>query len=301
MECNFCKNSFVNKRNLTIHQQTAKYCLKIQGKKIDEKKYKFVCKGCKKKFRLRQDHRRHENSCKSIFLNIKQELDKLKKENFTLEKDLRNLREQLNKSQETIKSLQKDMKEVAIKAVSRPTHNTSNKTIQINNYIKNMPPLENKRIQDNIPMLTLDHHVKGAEGYAEYALEFPFKNRIVCVDVSRNKIKYKNEDGDVVEDIGFRKMMTKLCNALKDRSFKLCQDHYEKLASKYSEEEVENSNFDFMEAAKAIYKYASGRESDFCSKIIKLISRGSKVGNSSSKPSVNLLGDDSMIDFVIED
>jgi len=36
-------------------------------------------------------------------------------------------------------------------------------------------------------MLTLDHHVKGAEGYAEYALEFPFKDKIVCVDVNRNK------------------------------------------------------------------------------------------------------------------
>ena len=284
MECKFCKNNFANKRNLNIHQQTAKYCLKIQGKEIDEKNYKFICKGCKKKFRLKQDHRRHENSCKSIFEKMKKEIRNLEKENFEFEnkniilkKEVEKLKKVIFKKDEMIKSLQRDMKEVAIKAVSRPTHNTSNKTIQINNYIKNMPNLEYKRIEDSVPLLTLDHHVKGAEGYAEYALEFPFKDRIVCVDVSRNKIKYKNEDGDVIEDVGFRKMMTKLCSALKDRTFKLCQDHYEKLVQEFSEEEVDNPNFDYMEAGRAIYKYANGRESDFCNKIIKLISRGSKT------------------------
>jgi hypothetical protein len=140
-----------------------------------------------------------------------------------------------------------------------------------------MEPLKIDHIKESVPMLTLDHHVKGPEGYAEYALEFPFKNRIVCVDVSRNKIKYKNEEGDIIEDIGFRKMMEKLCEALKDRSFKLCQDHYEKLARKFSEEEMDNTDFDFMEAAKAIHKYANGRESDFCNKIIKLIGKGARV------------------------
>jgi hypothetical protein len=167
--------------------------------------------------------------------------------------------------------------ELSLVAVKRPTSTTSNKTIQINNYIKQMEPLRIDRIKENVPMLTLDHHVKGPEGYAEYALEFPFKDRIVCVDVARNKIKYKNEEGDIIEDPGFRKMMLKLCDALKDRSYKLCQDHYEKLLDKFSEEEMDNTDFDFMEAAKAIHKYANGRESDFCSKIIKLISKGSKV------------------------
>jgi hypothetical protein len=168
------------------------------------------------------------------------------------------------------KDLQKRYDNLSITAVKRPTTNTKN--IQINNYIKNMPPLLELDIKENVQYLTLDHHVKGAEGYAEYALEFPFKDKIVCVDTARNKIKYKNEEGDVIEDVGFRKMMVKLCNELKDRSFNLSQEHYEKLSDNFSDKEMEDYNF--MEAALAITKYANGKESDFCNKIIRMISKG---------------------------
>ena len=67
--------------------------------------------------------------------------------------------------------------------------------------------------------------------------------------MTRNKIKY---------DIGFQKMMIKLCEALKDRSFSLCQEHYEKLIR------------EFTETAMAITRYANGRENEFCNKVIKL-------------------------------
>jgi hypothetical protein len=40
--------------------------------------------------------------------------------------------------------------------------------------------------------------------------------------------------------------------------------------------ELHDRCFDFMEAAKAIFKYANGRENEFCNKIIKLISRGAR-------------------------
>jgi len=274
MICEFCGNSFANKRNLSVHQRNTKYCLKIQGKKIDTSDYKYECKGCNKKYRLRQDYRRHMLSCKVekniIKMGYENKIKELEQKNILLKKE----NEILIKENRELKS---KYHELSLVAVKRPTSTTSNKTIQINNYIKQMEPLRIDRIKENVPMLTLDHHVKGPEGYAEYALEFPFKDRIVCVDVARNKIKYKNEEGDIVEDPGFRKMMLKLCDALKDRSYKLCQDHYEKLLDKFSEEEMDNTDFDFMEAAKAIHKYANGRESDFCSKIIKLISKGSKV------------------------
>ena len=47
MECQFCKKTFSDKSNLKKHQTNAKYCLKIQGKEIEEK---YVCKYCGKKF-----------------------------------------------------------------------------------------------------------------------------------------------------------------------------------------------------------------------------------------------------------
>jgi hypothetical protein len=268
-ECKYCNKKLSSKSSLSVHIKRAKYCLEIrnitQNNSTDNL---FACEGCGCKYTSKQNLIIHKENC--VKYHVNKETKILKDRNSQQEKIIKELKL-------VILNLQKDMKEVAIKAVSRPTHTTSNKTIQINNYIKQMEPLRIDRIKENVPMLTLDHHVKGPEGYAEYALEFPFKDRIICVDVARNKIKYKNEEGDIVEDPGFRKMMLKLCDALKDRSYKLCQDHYEKLLDKFSEEEMDNTDFDFMEAAKAIHKYANGRESEFCSKIIRLISKGSKV------------------------
>ena len=63
-------------------------------------------------------------------------------------------------------------------------------------------------------------------------------------------------------------MMTKLCEALKDRSFNLCQEHYEKLTREFTEKEMEEYN---------CTRYANGRENEFCNKVIKLISKGSKI------------------------
>lgn len=202
--------------------------------------------------------------------NVKQELEESKNLNIKLNIEL----EKLKTENELLRADKKDLQErydnLSITAVKRPT--TSTKNVQINNYIKNMPPLLESDIKENVQYLTLDHHVKGAEGYAEYALEFPFKDKIVCVDTARNKIKYKNEEGDIIEDVGFRKMMIKLCKELKDRSFNLSQEHYEKLSDNFSEKEMEDYNF--MEAALAITKYSNGKESDFCNKIIKMISKG---------------------------
>ena len=137
-----------------------------------------------------------------------------------------------------------------------------------------MDPLRIDDIKNTVPMLTLDHHIKGAEGYAEFALEFPFKEKIVCVDVNRNKIKYKDCEGNVIEDVGFQKMMTKLCDLLKDRSFNLSQEHYDKLSEQFTDKELDD--FNCMNTALAISRYANGKENEFCNKIIKLISKGSK-------------------------
>jgi hypothetical protein len=270
MECQFCKHMFSSKSALNTHQSKAKYCLKIQGK--NDIKGQFICNLCEKSFLNNNRYKSHKNICRSNLFYVKEsDILNNKIQELTRKLDISTtenefLREELKKSQEK-------HQELSITAVKRPT--VSNKNIQINNYIKNMTPLLECDITDSVQYLTLDHHVKGAEGYAEYALEFPFKNKIVCVDTARNKIKYKNGDGDVVEDLGFRKMMEKLCNALKDRSFNLSQEHYEKLSDKFTEKEVDDYNF--METAIAISKVANGRESEFCNQMIKMISRNSSI------------------------
>ena len=267
MECKYCKKVLSTKSALKTHQNGAKYCLLIQGKNI---KGHYQC-SCKKSFFSKQRYESHKLSCNRLERKCAEHA-KLQKEHIKLQKENARLLERNSILEEQLKHIQERYDKLATTAVKRPT--TSTRTVQINNYIKNMEPLRLEDIQEAVPLLTLEQHSKGAEGYAEFALEFPFKNKIVCVDVARNKIKYKNDEGDVIEDIGFRKMMTKLCVSLKDRSFHLGLEHRQKLSERWTEKELDS--YDFMEAAKAIAKYAHGRESEFCNKVIKLISKGAR-------------------------
>ena len=279
MECQFCKNIFSTKTNLNSHQKTAKYCLKIQGIEVEKK---YECKWCNKLFTIFSNFERHKKVCKDpkkieeyeYQTKIKdQEIMNVKEENNILKKEIEMLKNTICELRADKKDLQERYDNLSLTAVKRPVNNTKN--IQINNFIQKMEPLRIEDIEESVPMLTLDHHVKGVEGYAEYALEFPFKDKIVCVDVNRNKIKYKDGEGNVIEDVGFQKMMTKMCESLKDRSFNLCQEHYEKLSEQFTEKELDEYNC--MNTALAISRYANGRDNEFCNKMIKLISRGSII------------------------
>jgi len=188
-----------SKSALNTHQTKTKYCLKIQGK--TNIKGKFVCKLCNKNFLNNNRYKYHINICKSDRFYIK-ELEKLKEENQCLKEENSSQKKENEILKAELEKFRDDYKELSLTAVKRPT--TNNKNIQINNFINKMEPLRLVDIQSSVPMLTLDHHVKGAEGYAEFALELPFKDKIVCVDVNRNKIKYKNEEGDIIEDMGFQ-------------------------------------------------------------------------------------------------
>jgi hypothetical protein len=263
MECQYCKKTLSSKSSLNFHQKNTKSCLILQGENVNKK---VKCDHCDKLLSCKTSLKRHITKCRHKYKFMEDELQDAKKEIEMLKNTIQELR--VDK-----KDLQERYDNLSLTAVKRPT--TSTKNIQINNYIQNMMPLLLEDIKQSVPMLTLEHHVKGPEGYAEFALEFTFKDKIICLDENRDKFKYKNEDGDVIEDIGFRKMMTKLCLALKDRSFNLCQDHYENLSEKFTEEEMKEYNC--METAMAITRYANGRENDFCNKVIKLISKGSKM------------------------
>jgi hypothetical protein len=266
MECKYCKNNFSNKTALNHHQKTAKYCLIVQGKKSTL----YTCKYCKKNVSTKHRLYTHYQSCdkyKAMGVSNSYEI-KIKH----LQEIVDEQKQIMEEQKQTISNLQDKLENIALKAVSTSsTTNNNTKNIQINNFLKNAPALTDQVIQDNIQYLTLDHHVQGAEGYAKYAMEFPFKGRIVCVDVSRNKIKYKDGDGNVIEDAGFQKMMMKLCKAIYGKSYDLSIEHLDKLARQFTEKELEQ--YDYLEAAKAITMYSKGSESDFCRKIIKIISK----------------------------
>lgn len=200
--CQYCENTFLNKHTLSQHQKTAKYCLKLQGKANNV----FKCVYCSKKFSTKQNMDVHSYKCQS-------------KNKFSYERKLEEKDIQIEELKEQIENLQNKLENIAIKAVQRST-TTVNKT-QINNFIQNMPAVTTEQLLEHSGNLTLQHVQKGASGYAEYALEYPLKDRIACVDYSRRKIKFKDTTGNVVTDPEMSKLAPMFFESIKEKSSQL--------------------------------------------------------------------------------
>ena len=68
--CETCAKAFGTKGQLVEHRNSAKYCLKLRGKKEGEKK--FICE-CSKVFYYRSSYGKHVSVCKNRVLKEKDE------------------------------------------------------------------------------------------------------------------------------------------------------------------------------------------------------------------------------------
>tara|TARA_B110000908_G_C10147988_1_gene399969 strand:- start:70 stop:819 length:750 start_codon:yes stop_codon:yes gene_type:complete len=222
----------------------AQYCIKTRKNTGDIKFFK--CDGCYKNFTSKQTLQLHSLKCKS------NELNSYKQENKTLKKMYDDkiifLETQINQKDDIIQDLQNKLENIAISAVSRPT--TSNKT-QINNYIQQLQPVTEEHLIDNVQHLTIDHIMKGPEGYAQYALEYPLKDRLICVDYARRKVKFKNKDGKVITDPEMSNLATKFFNSIKDKNKELIIECGKKLKENFGDE---------LDTIVKIFDYKSGVE-----------------------------------------
>ena len=112
MECEFCNHKFSNKSSLRSHQRHAKYCLKLRGKE----EYNFECSGCGKKYTSKENLQIHETSCISINSN-------------TFKSIIESKNIEIKELKAHIKELEKQIQEIALKAVSRPTTTKTHKCI----------------------------------------------------------------------------------------------------------------------------------------------------------------------------
>ena len=275
MECQYCKKILKTKGSLTKHKKTAKYCLKIQGNILTKN---FQCNICNKFLSTKTNLDRHNNVCKNskeYIKSLENKNLKLLEKNKYLEKQLFQKDKLFEDSQKQISDLQHMLANVAVKAATKPT-TTDNRSIHINNVINNLQPIKDDELKTCGEHLTLEHHRQGAEGYAKFALDIPFKDKLACIDVNRKKFKYKDDDGNVVEDEGFHKMFKKFCQSVSGKSLDLSQEHYDLLAEQFGEKGVDD-NFDCSEFARALGSYSGTNENAFCKKIINIISKNTKV------------------------
>ncbi len=212
---NTVKKKFTNKSNLKAHQKTTKYCIKIQNELLNKQiiKTDFNCEFCCKNFTTKTNLKSHEKIC-----------TKKQEANISLEKDkniesLKILLEEKDKIiEEKNKLIEKLMTMIQpVNIVNNSSHNTTTSNTQkINNIINNLTPITDDHITEQSQYLNIDYIKRGSAGYVDYALEYPFKDKILCVDFARRKIKYKNNDGDIVDDPEMVKLSQKFFKAIEN-------------------------------------------------------------------------------------
>jgi len=265
MECIYCKNTFSSKSVLNNHMKTAKYCLKLQNKEknINQDDIR-KCNGCGKIFTTKFNFQRHIQNCHKIE-NMTQ-IIALKTENKNLIDKLDEKESLIDDLRLQIQHLQDKLENIAIKAVSRPVSTTKNTQI---NYIQQLQPVTEEHLVSNVANLTIDHIIKGPEGYAEYALEYPLKDRMICSDYSRRKVKFKDKDGNVITDPEMTTLTKKFFESIHEKNKELICKYANELKERLGDENVMDTVIKIFEYKEAVNRACDGEKTDFHHDFVK--------------------------------
>jgi flagellin-like hook-associated protein FlgL len=227
----------------------------MQGKTVD----KYKCNSCQKTFCNNNWLLQHQSICLE-FIKEQHEIEK-------------------KALQQEIQALKNTIKELAEKAISnaKPVVNNNHNTT-INNHIENLNVITEAHLQDQAKHLTIEHIKKGALGYSEYFLEHPLKDRVVCTDYSRRKLKYKNEQGEVVTDPELSKLSDLLFKSIKERNRELTIQYTNELTDKFKTATDPVQLSYFMEVASKfsqqdleVFRMFNGDKNDFFHDILRNI------------------------------
>jgi hypothetical protein len=250
MKCPYCDNVFRSISSLNNHIKTARYCL---SKRTDKTSPQFKCCKCPKTFTSKRWLKSHENKCGETIEELKDRNSELITQNDLLEGTVYELKQ-------TIKELQDKLENIAIKAVQRPT----TRNTQINNYIQQLKPVTEEHLIKSVRNLTIDHILQGPEGYAEYALGYPLKGRVLCSDYSRRKVKFKDKDGSVVTDPEMTSLAVKFFESIKEKNKELICKYANELKEKLGDDNVMDTVVKLFDYKAAVEKGSDGGDkSDF--------------------------------------
>ncbi len=234
IECEFCKHTFTSKSNYNIHLKSAKFCLKLRG--IESNK-SFICSCCNKTYLTADILQKHYAICSNHYsykqLNFLKKESKEQIELFEIQLDKvmnenKRLKNEHEKYEQKLKDLQDRYDKLTELVVTRPitinNNTTDNSTTHIrNNIIQNLQPITQNDLDIQANNLTVEHIKNGADGYVQFFLEFPLKDKLVCTDLSRKIVKYKNEDGILVTEPNMVNITKKAVSSIKNKKDELIQ------------------------------------------------------------------------------
>ncbi len=82
-------------------------------------------------------------------------------------------------------------------------------------------PITEEFLIENIKFLTIEHIVKGPEGYADYFIKYVLKDRIIVVDYLNPLVKFKDGLGETIIDYGADILTKLIFNSIRDRNKEL--------------------------------------------------------------------------------
>lgn len=227
--CEYCGNSFKQKKNLVKHQKTAVFCLKIRSEKD-----------------VKQKEIKYQNEIAVLSVKL-QERDKIIKE-----------------LKDDIKTLQNKLENIALQSVKRP-NNVTNTT----NNIVSLQPLTSDWLNSQALFLTREHIEKGISGYAEFAKNYSLKDRVKCVDFSRKNFQFINGDGETVKDNRGNRICKLFFDSIKTQNETLVniikEDILERVAHTSSPLETNillNMMTDIINISRGIKKVSEGENHD---------------------------------------
>jgi len=250
--CDYCKKDFSNKYILRNHQKTAKYCLRIQNKPLEEE---HVCENCESVFTQKTHLKTHMKTCRATN-NIKQVQKRHKKQIHTLRKQLqqqeakyeRKIEKIQTQYERKIEKLQDRIQELATKAIAKPT--TTNNTTNV----LNLTPfdMDAKCIKDKIQeKYDFGYFLKGQRGVAEFTKENLLTDKegnlmYICCDPSRSIFKYKDEKGELRKDVQANRLSKTVTPSILSKAHSLVMEEVEN-GEEESEEEKNKKNMKHYE------------------------------------------------------
>ena len=182
-----------------------------------------------------------------------------------LENELKKIKDE---HRQEIKILQDKLENIALESVRRPTHTYNNKH-QINTIIQNMAPISLDDMKEESKHLTLQHIQKGVRGYIEYAMNHPLKNKVLCVDYSRRKIKYKDENGNIQTDPEMNGLSKKFFKSIQDKNRELATECVNELSPKLDAEQKMKIMMDMGQLMVDVNQGARGSQTEFTHDFVK--------------------------------
>jgi len=252
MNCQICNKQFQTISSLNRHQRTTKCSNATQ------------CKNCNM-FYL--SITKHYPDCIETLQNENKQL-KLENERYisritTLQHTIDNLNN-LDELKEHVKELTKKIEENNQKQTIHIHHN--------NIKIDNLQIVNTNDFDTFSEFLTIDHIKKGAYGYAEYAINYPLNNKIVCTDFSRRKLKYKTNNGEVKNDINLISLSKDLFKSIHIRNKELIFDYArEYIETLKDPEEKMNAYCKFMNYISLIKDGSQGIHHELYTDFVKQI------------------------------